>query len=283
MALQVIYIDILLCINLIINFLLLSAAAFYLHEDITVKRLLTGAGVGAVGALTILLPELPLPLDILLKAVLGAATVFSAFGRRGRKTFVKLYAVFLTATFFFGGIIAAVWFLFTPRSLVIKNSIVYLNIPPVSLILCSAVCYAAFRLFCTLSGRYKARDSFCTLTLGRGGYFITVRAKIDTGNSLCEPFSQCPVIVIGRRAAESITPSEIVEYETVTSLKYRTEVSGVRFVPFSSVGGRGILPCFKAERVIIDGEPCTKRVYIALCADGDITGGFEALVPSEIV
>ncbi len=282
-SLQTIYIDILLCINLVINFLLLSAAAFYLHEDVTLIRLIAGAAFGALCSLEILLPVMPLPIDTAAKLLIGAATVFAAFGRRGLPTFAKLCAIFLAATFFFGGLMAAVWFLFTPRSLVIKNSVVYLNISPLMLILLSAVCYGAFRLFFVISGRYKPHDTFCTLTLGRGDRFVTVKAKIDTGNSLCEPFSQCPVIVIGRACAESITPPEIAEYETVTTLQYRTEISGVRFVPFSSVGGRGILPCFKAEKIFIDDLPCTKSVYIALCDDGDITGDFSALVPCEII
>lgn len=280
---QTIYIDILLCINLVINFLLLSACAFYLHEDVTIKRLMLGAAVGAAGSLTILLPVLPFLPEVLLKAAVGAATVFAAFGKSRPRELMKRCAVFLTATFFFGGAIAAVWYLFTPKDLIVKNSVVYLNISPVALMLASIVCYGAFRLFYTVSGRYKAAETFCTLTLRRGGGSISVPAKIDTGNSLCEPFSQCPVIVIGRRTAEEITPAELCEYERVTTLRYRTEVAGIRFVPFSSVGGRGVLPSFAADEVLIDGQRCTKRVYIALCPDEDLQGSFLALVPCEIV
>ncbi len=280
---RTIYIDILLSVNLIINFLLLSAAAFYLHESVSVRRLLLGAAVGAVGALSILLPVLPFFVNVPLKAAIGAATIFSAFGRRGRRRLLKLFAVFLTATFFFGGITAAMWFLFSPKSLVVKNSIVYLDISPISLILCTVVCYGAFRLFHTISGRYKNDFSVCMLTLKKGGCAVRVPAKIDTGNSLCEPFSQCPVIVIGRETAAAVTPIELAEYETVTTLRYRTEVSGVRFVPFSSVGGRGILPCFKADEVYINDEPCRKCVYIALCSEDDIQGDFRALVPCGLL
>lgn len=280
---RTIYIDILVSINLIVNFLLLSAAAFYLHEDAKVKRLILGAAVGAIGSLSILLPVLPFFANTLLKVSVGCACVFCSFGRCRPRQFLKRCAVFLTATFFFGGIMAAVWFLFTPKRLVIKNSVVYLDISPVTLILLSILCYGIFRLCCTISGTTAQSDSSCTLTLKHGESIITVPARIDTGNTLCEPFSQCPVIVIGRRTAEAVTPEEITEFETVRTLSYRTEISGVRFVPFSSVGGKGLLPCFKADEVFIDGAKCTKRVYIALCKDEDITGDHRALVPSEIV
>ena len=55
---QTVYIDVLLCVNLIINYLPLSAVGFYTHTKVTIRRLLSGAGVGAVCSLTILLPKL---------------------------------------------------------------------------------------------------------------------------------------------------------------------------------------------------------------------------------
>lgn len=280
---QTIYIDILLCINLIINFLLLSSASFYTHTPVSLKRLMVGASVGAVGALTILLPDMPILLSAAVKTAVGGLTLFAAFGKMPAKQFIKLYAVFLTATFFFGGAAAALWFFFTPQRLVIKNSVVYLDISPVMLIISSAVCYGAFRLFHMISGIYKPTDTVCILTLKHGENSVRTAAKIDTGNNLTEPFSQCPVIVIGRETAKAVTPDALYEYETVTTLEYRTEVEGVRFVPFTSVGGKGILPCFKADEVFINDEQCRKTVYVALCEDERMTGGFKALVPCEII
>ena len=278
---RVIYIDVLLCINLVINFLLLSATAFYLHEKPTVWRLLLGSSVGALGSLVILLPVLPALLNILLKAVVGSATVFAAFGGMSARHFAKSFAVFLIATFFFGGGAIALWFLFTPRSLIIKNSVIYLSIPPIMLIVLSIVCYFLFRIAYSFSGGVKVKHEMCVLTVTTCAGRLRTIGKIDTGNSLREPFSQCPVIVMTRKAAEAITPIQLKEYETVTSLTYRETVSGVRFVPFTAVGGRGILPCFRADEVMINDRPCSESVYIALCPD-DRLGEYKAIVPSAI-
>jgi len=278
-----IYIDILLCVNLVVNYLLLSAAVFYTHLDISTKRLIFGSAVGSLCSLTILIPSMPSAVNLLIKIAAGGLTVLAAFGKRNAAEFIRLYFVFLTATFFFGGIVIALWFLFTPKNLLIKNSVVYLNISPVKLIIYSVICYAAFRFFHTLTGRHQTRDSFCDLTIRNQFGFVRVVAKIDTGNSLKEPFSQCPVIVIGRKTAEAITPKEIFEYETVTTLKYRTTVSNIRFVPFTSVNGGGIMPCFKAEEVYLNDIKCRKNVYIALCNDNNIQGDFQAILPYEII
>lgn len=280
---QTIYIDVLLCVNLVINYLLLSATAFYTHTKATLKRLLLGSSVGAICSLIMLMPVIPTAINMALKIIVSFLTVFACFGPKRKKSFIKLYTVFLTATFFFGGIVIALWFLSEPKNLLIKNSIVYINISPAALIFYSVLCYIAFRAAHKIIGKYRTRDTFCVLTVVKGCHALRVNAKIDTGNTLTEPFSQCPVIVIGRSTAAAITPPEVLEYEKVTSLTYRTSINSVRFVPFSSVGGGGILPCFKAENVYINDSLCDKNVYIALCNDEYIQGDFQALIPYEII
>lgn len=280
---QTVYIDILLCVNLVINYLLLSATIFYTHTKVTLKRVLLGSSVGAFCSLVMLMPVIPFFLNMILKFIVGGITVFACFGRKKAKVFIKLYAVFLTTTFFFGGIVIALWFLFTPEGLVIKNSVVYINISSIRLIIYSVICYGLFRFIYIIIGKYHSKDIYCVLTIINQASALRINAKIDTGNTLVEPFSQAPVIVIGRNTASCITPAEIVQYETVTTLSYRTQINSVRFVPFTSVGGGGILPCFQAERVYINDSLCDTDVYIALCNDEYIKGDFQALVPNEIV
>ncbi len=280
---QTIYIDVLLCVNLVVNYLLLSAVSFYTHTKITVRRLILGAAVGAVCSLTILLPKLSFLPDTAVKLAVGSLTVAAAFGIRSRKSFLRLYAVFLTATFFFCGIMIALWYVFTPKNLIIKNSVIYLNISPVRLIVYSLICYFLFRLIHICAGRFETKDTVCILTVKRGYNAVRLKAMIDTGNSLKEPFSQYPVIIIPRSIAETITPKEIEEYECVTTLKYREAVNKVRFVPFTSLGGRGIMPCFTADEILINDQPCDESVYIALCGDEYIDGDFQAIVPSDII
>lgn len=279
---QTIYIDVLLSINLVINYLLLSAVGFYTHTKIKVGRLCLGAATGAVCSLTILLPALPFLLDAVVKLAIGAITVISAYGRKPLAVFIRLYAVFLTATFFFCGIIIALWYIFTPKNLIIKNSVIYLNISPISLIFYSIICYLLFKAIHTLAGRHDTKDTVCILTVKHGCNAVRVKALIDTGSSLREPFSQDPVIVMPRTTAKCITPKEIEEYERVTTLKYRQSINNIRFVPFTAVGGSGILPCFRAEEVFINDRVCDKSVYIALCSDEYIQGDCQAIVPYDI-
>ena len=146
----------------------------------------------------------------------------------------------------------------------------------------SVLCYGAFKGFNIFAGKHESQDTYGILTIKNQGNAVRVTAKIDTGNNLKEPFSQSPVIVIGRHTAESITPVEIREYETVTSLNYRTVINNVRFVPFTSVNGEGIMPCFQAEKIYLNDTLCDKKIYIALCRDNYIQGDFQAILPYEL-
>lgn len=280
---QTVYIDVLLCVNLVINYLLLSAVSFYTHTQISIKRLLLGSAVGAICSLVMLLPVIPFALNMLIKIVVGGITVLCAFGTKTISEYIRLCAVFLIATFFFGGIVISLWFLFTPKNLIIKNSVIYLNISPLMLIVYSLICYVAFRIINTIAGKHKTKDIYCMLTIVVGNNALRIKGRIDTGNNLTEPFSQCPVVVVGRQNAECITPKEIKEYETVTTLKYRTSINHIRFIPFTSVGGEGILPCFKADKIYLNDSLCDKTVYVALCKDDFIKGDFQAIIPYEII
>ena len=56
---QTVYVDVLLVLNWVIDYLLLRLTAHFLRLPVSRKRLVLGAGVGAFGALVILLPPLP--------------------------------------------------------------------------------------------------------------------------------------------------------------------------------------------------------------------------------
>ena len=89
----VIYADILVILNLYINYFLVRSAALLLRRDLSSKRCLLAAGIGAVAALSALLPELPFWAVAGIKAAVGCAVVFTAFGRQKKIDFVIEYII----------------------------------------------------------------------------------------------------------------------------------------------------------------------------------------------
>ena len=86
---------------------------------------------------------------------------------------------------------------------------------------------------------------------------------VDTGNVLVEPVSNLPVIVVERRALQGLEAGR-----------------RPRPVPFTSVGGSGILPAFAADAVRVDGREV--EAYIAVY-DGALSEEGQALIPGRCV
>ncbi len=96
---QTIYIDVLLAVNIFINYFLLLAAAKFLAVKRIRLRILAASILGAAYSLTMLLPSIPMVLALLMKLVMSASLVFVAFPW-GRRQF-KIAGMFLYYEFCF--------------------------------------------------------------------------------------------------------------------------------------------------------------------------------------
>lgn len=168
----------------------------------------------------------------------------------------------------------AVWMLFAPENLLIRNSSVYIAVSPTVLVITTAFCYVILRVIMRITGRKSSGEQHCTLTILRQGQLRKCFAKVDTGNTLKEPFSGEPVIVVKREVFPEISAN------TDTCLR-----DGFRLIPFASVGGEGVLPAFRADKITITEQNNHYQVsaYVALCDSERITGEIQALVPSVLL
>lgn len=76
---QTIYIDVLLAVNIFINYFLLLAAAKFLAVRRIRLRILAASVLGAAYSLTMLMPSIPMVLALLMKLAMSASLVFVAF------------------------------------------------------------------------------------------------------------------------------------------------------------------------------------------------------------
>ena len=285
---QTVYLDILLCLNLFINYFILLAASKFTKLSPKRRRIVLGAAFGALCSLIILLPPLHSVLNFGIKMLVAAGTVFLTFGRQPFKVFLKNFAAFLLISFCFGGAMIALWFAFTPKGMVINNGAVYFNLSPLVLIVSTLICYLVLRLVSRLSGLEAPQKVICRVRLaaenGRRAEFF---GKLDTGSSLVEPFSQSPVIVVDFNPIKDIVPESIKEYFLVKcaagSEGAYPSSSGVRFVPFQSIGGEGILPAFKPKQVFIDDTLCMREIYIAVCERERLSGECRAIINTQCI
>lgn len=267
---QTIYIDVLAGINLFINYFLLLAVSKFLSYPVRRPRFIGAAALGALFSLSILLPELGTALSLLMKLVMSVLIILVAFGFGEIKFFLRAVCAFYIINFSFAGFMLVLWYFLAPQGLVIRNSIIYFDISPLLLIFLTVVCYFLITLFNRITGRQMPRELICRLTVKYAGHTNICVAKVDTGNSLKEPFSGFPVAVVYEHALSGIPTQK--------------EIPNFRLVPYEAVSGDGLLPAFRPDLLTVsDGKKTyrTNHVYIAVTKTKP--GTFDALLNPDLL
>ena len=198
---MVVYADILIITNLIVDYFLLKITAGLTKQNPTLLRQLSASFFAACGALVIFLPEQNTVFRVLFRLIFGYLICLICFGFKSFRKSVSGSLVFFAVTTCFAGAMLAIWYIFNPYGMVINNSVVYFNISPVFLIAFSVI---GFLLFSVLSYIFKRRNSqaeSCTVTLVFEGKSADFSAVIDSGNALTDNFTQSAVIIADRKKA----------------------------------------------------------------------------------
>ena len=284
---QTIYIDVLVSVNIFINyFLLLSVAKFSNLKSIR-KKMILAAFVGSLYSLIILLPPINSFFSLLIKLVMSVSVVIFAFEFVSLKTFLKALATFYGINFIFGGIIFCVWYFAAPKGIFINNHVIYFHISPIFLIFTTLGAYLAIRIMNRFISTKEISSKGFAVQIMANGQVLNLCAKLDTGNSLKEPFSNLPVVVINYNFSKKILPLSIKKYLStpqpytlLSSVPQISELKNFRIIPFKTVSGNGLLPAFKADYISIKG--IKKEAYIAVCKEKIFNDEFQALIGLEL-
>ncbi len=275
----VIYIDVLVILNLWVDFLLLSATARLRKTPVKKQRLLLGAFCGAVGSCALFLPPLFWWQALLIR--IGGTLLLAriAFPFVGWRRFFGDVLTFAVLGAVFAGVANMLWYFVSPAGLWVVNGVVYYDAPASLLIVFTAVSYGAVCLFDHINRKKVPRGGKYTLFLRHGGKNVVCSCLYDTGCTLKEPFSGKPAAVIDAVAAKDILPVGWQQRDTdATAVK-------LRFIPFKSLGGEGLLPAFQPEYMAIADEGGAKKditgSFLAV-SEGLLNGEYVALVGTDI-
>ena len=243
-----IYLDVLLALNLVTDFFLLAAVARFRHLPHRRGRLVLGAAVGALGSLVILLPTLPMWVVALWDLGAAALMVAAAFPLRGKRNYFTSVASLYVLSVLFGGIAYLLWLFFAPRGFYVLNGAVYYDVSPLTLVATTLLSYGAVTLYDKLTRHTPPPAHTFRVELRHGAHTATLRALHDTGQRLTECFSGSPVLVVEESAVRPLLPKGWNDWESkpesLSSLH-------VRLIPFTSVGGSGLLPAFCPDDVTL--------------------------------
>ncbi|MDO4477163.1 MAG: sigma-E processing peptidase SpoIIGA [Clostridia bacterium] len=284
---QTIYIDILIAVNLFINYILLLLTAKFLSLKWKSIRLVFGEILSGIYSLYILFPETNLFLSILVKLIMSITIVWCVFGFKSLKSFIKITLCFYAINFLFSGMMLGLWILFRPSSMEMNNGVVYFNISPLVLIASTIVSYFIIEIFYRIIGKNHIKNSFYEIKINIEDSPVKLRAKVDTGNILREPFSNLPVIIVRKSTAEKIIPPKLLGlldnyYQNTNNISSYEVKYPIRMVPFKTVAGSGVFPAFKPKN-IINPEGILKKAYIAICPDRTLSEEIGALINPELI
>lgn len=264
MNLSVIYVDILIAVNVFIDFILISCTRKFLHIKIKYIRIILGSILGGVLSLVALLPNIIFPINLAVDFVSACLIVLVAFGICNAKTFIKRVAVYFSLAFSFCGIMLGIYTALKPNGMAIYNDVIYFNISPILLIILTLVCYYILYIIQRLTKGVGGCD-VCNIEVIINEKSYSFLAKVDTGCNLKEPFSGNYVIVVENLLINNYIPSE----------------DKARIIPFESLGGNGIIKGFKPNAIKIDGIQKENSIYIGIC-NNVLNGDIKALIPAEL-
>lgn len=262
--LRVIYVDVLIAVNVFIDFMLITCTRKFLHIKIKYIRMILGSILGGILSLVALLPYIVFPINIAVDIFSACLIVLASFGICNAKTFIKRVTVYFSLAFSFCGIMLGLYTAFKPNGMAIYNDVIYFNISPILLIILTLICYYIQFIIQRLTKGDVGYD-ICNIEVKIDENSYSFLAKVDTGCNLKEPFSGDYVIVVESLLINNYTPSD----------------DRSRIIPFESLGGCGMIKGFKPNGVKIDGIQKDNSVYIGIC-NNILNGDIKALIPAEL-
>lgn len=115
-------------------------------------------------------------------------------------------------------------------------------------LLCTAVLWGLCRLG---FGGSSPGTEYVPITITHGGKQLRLLAIRDTGNTLRDPVTGEPVLVLSAEAAQKLTGFTLEQLRSPVETLARHPGSGLRLVPYKAVGSTGMLLAMRFENVTV--------------------------------
>lgn len=295
------YLDLVITLNVVINFLLLKLTGQVARQKTTLLRLLAGSVLG--GMLLVLLIQ---PIGNLLlmswpgKLLLPIAMITLAYRPKRCKDAILLILLFYLCSFILAGLVMS-FLLWNNYALDLSQKVFSLYPPSLShlfwagVVLFIAIQVASFVLgekfkLSSVTKDFQVEVVFC-------GKKKQLSAFLDTGNMLIEPFSGLPVAVAEYRAIAELLPPEIRKVlgcgtqvnwgELEKALSSCEAAVNFRLVPYLSLNRNDFMVAFRPEKISIMHKGreimLEKGLMVAITQQQFGYGEeFEMLLPSDV-
>lgn len=242
----VVYLDVYLLYNLIINSFLLYMAGYILKKRINLFRVLSGGFLGALYGILFVICDINPYLMGVLKLLCSGVMIFIAY-RTAIKEYIKLFIVFYISAFCLSGI-----FIAFSQGVEVKsiNDVIYYSYPYHLVILCLMVLFVVFDCFIKQTQkRIEERKLYKNVEIFKGNKRIILTGFLDTGNSVVEPVTGLNTAFVN---IESLT--NLLDEECINALKNVSLCDNIKLYPVyvTTLTSSGIAMGFIPDKILVD-------------------------------
>lgn len=236
---QTIYVDVLIVLNIYVNYFLLRITSGITRSPLKNGRCIAASAYGSIFSLLILVPELNSIVVTSIKLAAAVTIVMLAFGIHGKKRLFINTSAFFVSNMVLAGMIYAVYSWLSPEFVHIGNSFFYIDFSLIILVASTAALYIIVCLIKMFSVKSSSVSDSYHVVIRHKDKLVDLCGLADTGNALTDFFTGTPIIVCDKEHFISGAMNE-------TSLP-----KGFRFLPCNTVSGDGVIPIFRPDEVII--------------------------------
>lgn len=260
----VIYIDVLFAVNFLVNYLLLRVCCIFSGLKVYKYRIISGSIIGACYAVLVFFPDFTLIHSTVYKLLISMLIIAVSSPFFSVRSYLKTLLVFYAVSFAFGGCVLGIFYFSNVGArlgAVYSNGILYFNLPWTILVLSGVVFYTSVKLFTIITKRnMQGKNLKKKILLYFKENFIEVTALMDTGNSLVDPVSLSPVIIVEYKLLKNLFSKDIrddldrIGNENIEWIMNDVTHKGlpVRLIPFASLGKEnGLLLGFVPDKIEI--------------------------------
>lgn len=253
-----IYLDLILILNFILDFILLISTGIILKRKINIKLITIGSFIGSLSILILFYNINSFQLFIL-KVILSIIMILISYPRNDIKYILYNLLIFYIVSIFLGGFLYMINIMITYKhvGLIFFNNGLSINFI-IILFLSPLILFLYIKEQKLIKNKY---NNYYSVNIYINNKEIKLIGYIDSGNNLT--FKNNPVILIDKRK--------------VIFLK-----EGYRVIPYKVVNSILMLKIYKCDNVIINNKSY-KNIYLGVCDDAFNIDGVDVLLNNKLL
>lgn len=294
---NVVYIDVLIFENFFMNYLLLYSINRFCRLRAKGYRIAAAAFAGALYVLVVFIPELSSMFSMIMKFIVSLLMITISFSPGKLRDFIKITVLFYIEAFTMGGVIFGLFYFTNQQIDSVSGTFMINGLTANYIIFGSIVAIILIKFgFDYFDNYYSVEKNRIKLQIILESRSCTVNALIDTGNSLRDPLTNEPVVIVYSKFIEELMPEDLRVLKTsgmdgtrlcesiiTSSLKNR-----IRLIPFRALGVEsGMLTAIKVDTIVVEcrgkASVIQKPVIALYNKPISSSGDYQALAYPEIL